>query len=195
MVAISEGHAIAPGVWALPLAALPNLKLIIPPGLRGRSELVITLITVDGDVLAEARSSLIVADPPDRADAASTASMLSAGTPPAPKPVARRNAATPNQASPPEDQERARRLLTKGDLELHNGNVAEARLYYRRAADAGLAQAAMALAATYDAAELTKMRVRGVAPDQTEAARWYERAHQLGAEGAEQRLQRLGVAK
>ena len=92
----------------------------------------------------------------------------------------------------PEDRERASRLMKKGDEQMADGNVSSARLLYERAAEAGLAEAAMAIAATFDAAELTRLQARGITPDSKEARRWYERARQLGAGEAEQRLRRLG---
>jgi hypothetical protein len=49
--------------------------------------------------------------------------------------------------------------MKKGDEELEAGNVSAARLLYEFAADAGLAQAAMALAATFDADELAKLNI------------------------------------
>ena len=61
----------------------------------------------------------------------------------------------------PEDRDRAMRLMQKGDEHLADGNVSAARLMFERAADVGLAQAAMALAATFDAAELARLSVRG----------------------------------
>jgi hypothetical protein len=91
------------------------------------------------------------------------------------------------------DRERAQRLMKKGDEELEDGRVAPARLLYERAADMGLPQAAMALAATYDAMELSKLDLRNVQPNPAEARRWYERALALGAGDASQRLQRLGA--
>ena len=91
------------------------------------------------------------------------------------------------------DQQRVQRAMKKADEELEAGNVSAARLLYEFAADAGLAQGAMALAATFDADELAKLGVRGVAPDPKEARRWYERARQLGAADAAQRITRLGV--
>ena len=93
----------------------------------------------------------------------------------------------------PRERERAQRLMEKGDQELDNGNVSSARLFYEYAADAGLAEAAMALAATFDASELAKRNVRGIAPDAKEAQRWYERARELGAAEAQQRISRLGA--
>ena len=83
--------------------------------------------------------------------------------------------------------------MKKGDEQLAEGNVAAARLFYERAADAGLAQGAMALAATFDGAELARLGVRGIQPDPKQARRWYERARQLGANDAEERLRRIGT--
>jgi hypothetical protein len=51
----------------------------------------------------------------------------------------------------------------------------------------------MALAGTFDSAELARLQARGIAADRKEARRWYERARQLGAGGADQRLRRLGT--
>jgi hypothetical protein len=86
----------------------------------------------------------------------------------------------------------ALKFLKRGDEELAEGRVAPARLLYERAAEMGLAQAAMALAGTYDAAELAKPHLLNVVPDPVQAKRWYERAKMLGAAEAAARLQRLG---
>ena len=76
-----------------------------------------------------------------------------------------------------------------------SGKSTQARLLYERAADAGHAPAAMALAATFDATELERLKVRGIAADPKAARRWYERARELGAADAEERLRRLGAAR
>ncbi len=205
MAALSEGHSIAPGSWAVPIAVLSRLKLTLPADATGRSEVRIMLVGVDGTLLAEARSILVVGPRPAPAsgqakrngDPPTTASILRAGAalPPAPEQADRNRVLPPSGPAPmtPEDRERAARLMKKGDDHLAEGNVAAARLFYERAADAGLAQAAMALAATFDAAELSRSSMRGIQPDAKEARRWYERARQLGAGDAEQRLRRLGV--
>jgi TPR repeat protein len=86
----------------------------------------------------------------------------------------------------------ALKFLKRGDEELADGRVAPARLLYERAAEMGLAQAAMALAGTFDATELAKPHLRNIPPDPVEAKRWYERAKVLGAAEAVARLQRLG---
>ena len=84
-------------------------------------------------------------------------------------------------------------LLSRGNDQLQHGNVAAARLYYQRAADTGLAQAALALASTYDPDELVRLSVVGTQPDRELARRWYERARELGAPEAERRLKRLSA--
>jgi hypothetical protein len=197
MIALSEGHSIAPGTWAVALTALPNLKLFLPEGTDGRSEIVITLVALDGAVLAETKSSLIITTAQrDTATPPTAASILRAETSLQPKAPPVPLIATPplkHRFMTPQDLERAQRLVMKGDQELTEGNVANARLFYQRAADAGLPEAAMALAATYDATELARFKVRGVPADPKEARRWYERARELGAGEAEQRLRQPGT--
>ena len=204
MAALSEGHSIAPGSWAVPIAALPNLKITLPTATAGNSEIFITLVAIDGAVLAEAKSVLMVATqqpafgpPPGKTVA--PLSILRAGPPAAGAPDATEGAPgslAPNAAAgklSTAARERALRLVKKGDEELAEGGVAQARLLYERAADAGLPEGAMALAATYDAAELGRLGVRGLQPDPAAAKRWYERAQQLGSTEAAQRLRRLGA--
>jgi hypothetical protein len=204
IVALSEGHSLAPGSWAIPIAALPKLKVTLPQMPPGRSEISIALIGSDGSILAETATVLVIAavPQPDRQAQGKTEpppmSILRAGAPlQAPEEKAER----PPQAIPadaggkltPEQRDRATRLVKRGDEHLAEGGIAQARLLYERAAEAGLAQGAMALAATYDAAELERLGVRGLQPDRAQAVRWYERARQMGAQDADQRLRRLGA--
>jgi TPR repeat protein len=124
--------------------------------------------------------------------------MLRTDPPPQPAPQARPAARPPDAPPPdaplpsPEARERALRLVKKGDEQLAEGAIAQARLLYERAAEAGSALGAMALAATYDPAELRRLGALGLKADREAARRWYERARQLGAAEAEQRLRRLG---
>jgi TPR repeat protein len=177
-VALSEGHAIAPGAWAVPLAALPGLGLILPAGVEGPSEVAISLVSVEGAVLAEAKTTLIVA--PARARAASPEPPTSV----APVVVAPKLS--------PAERERALGLHTMGLEQLQRGNVFAARKFFERAAEAGLAQGAVAAAGTYDPDELAKLRVVGLQPDVEAARKWYEKARELGAVEAGERLRRLG---
>jgi hypothetical protein len=200
-VALSEGHSLGPGAWTVPLRALPGLKILIPAAMQDRTEFVVTLMAVDGAELDEKRSTLVVHDParPDhqsgiRAPPAINMLGVSPSQPMAPERPAR--LAPPQVGTPAtksQDREWALKLAKEGDRHLAQGNLAAARQVYEMAAEAGLAQAAMALAATYDAAELARLNVRGIEPNAKEAQRWYELARQLGAGEAEQRLRRLGA--
>ena len=92
----------------------------------------------------------------------------------------------------PADRENAERLVARGERDLEQGNIALARQFFLRAAQAGLARGALLLAATYDPRELARMRAVGVQPNLAEARKWYERALELGAPKASERLATLG---
>jgi TPR repeat protein len=85
----------------------------------------------------------------------------------------------------------AERLLSMGQKWLDQGNISAARAFLQRAADAGSADAALAMGTTYDPAEQTRLALFGVVPDRNEARKWYERARDLGSAEAETRLARL----
>jgi hypothetical protein len=65
-VALTEGHLVAPGAWAVSLSALPFLKARIPSDVSGRADIVIRLIGMDGRLLAQATTALIVEPPAGR---------------------------------------------------------------------------------------------------------------------------------
>ena len=93
----------------------------------------------------------------------------------------------------PAEREAAERFLARGEQEIEKGQIAVARQFFLRAAQAGLARGALLLAATYDPRELARWGVQGVQPNLQEARKWYERARELGAPEAEERLARLGA--
>jgi hypothetical protein len=175
-VALSEGHAIAPGVWAVPLSALSSLAAIVPTGAQGTSEIALDLLSLEGTSLAEARARLIITALEPQ--------------PAAPVPgVAAAAAAVPK----PAERERALAFYKKGSELLERGDVDAARRFFERAADMGLSQAAMALATTYDPNELAKLKVFGLQGNPAVARKWYDRASELGAAEAGDRLRRLGA--
>jgi hypothetical protein len=176
-VSFAEGFAIGPGVWAVPLVGLATLKIHVPVGVSGRSTFDISLVDAEGKVLAEATSELVIergtALTDQRAAARSqqhTAfTYRPAGFPPPPRPFAERS------------DPQVEHLLAAGQRYLAHGNIAAARAFFRRAADAGAAAGATLLAATYDAVALQRLNVVGPIADRDEALRWYQRARQLGA--------------
>jgi TPR repeat protein len=84
-------------------------------------------------------------------------------------------------------------LVRQGERYLAQGNIAIARQYFARAADLGLAIAALKIAETYDPNELARPDVYGVKPNLAEARRWYQRAFELDVPEAQARVQRLGT--
>jgi hypothetical protein len=145
-VALSEGYSIAPGSWAIPITALANLNIVVPSALVGKFETLITLVTVDGAVLSEVKSTLVIA-------AAYAASQMQANAAPSDSATILKSNA-PSQylleLHPPapvmtqEDRALASRYLQKGDAMLAEGNVARTRLTDRRSAEIGLGVGGMA---------------------------------------------------
>jgi hypothetical protein len=172
---LSAGYAIRPGAWAVPLSALGALEVILPVDVGGSTEVTISLVSVDGVVLGETKTSLVVAAPE--------------GAP------ARDEAPTRGENVPltPEQREQALALHAKGQSYLEQGNIYAARKFFERAAEVGWAPSAVALAATYDPDELAKLKTVGLQADPAAARKWYEVARQLGSAEASERLRRLGA--
>ena len=82
-------------------------------------------------------------------------------------------------------------LMERGRDLLKSGDIASARLLFQRLANAGIADAALALAATYDPRYLAQHNLIGVAGDQTKAHNWYQRASELGSTEAGRILARI----
>jgi hypothetical protein len=82
-------------------------------------------------------------------------------------------------------------LLKRGKDLMAAGDLAAARVVLRKAADANNAEAALALAATYDPLVLRELKVYGFMPDAAMARVWYEKATKLGSSAAPRRLEML----
>jgi len=70
----------------------------------------------------------------------------------------------------------------RGDELLAAGDIASARLFFERAANAGDARSALGMARTFDPRELAKAGVRGVKGDQAKADYWYQCALSLAGD-------------
>jgi hypothetical protein len=180
---LSEGYSISPGSWAVPLNGLPRLTLNLPASVSGKSDLLISLVDADGKLLAEAHVSLVIQPQ------ASAPAPLQPGSPDkeriaSPQP-------SPAPAFTPTDRDAAEKLVGRGERDLELGNVAQARQFFLRAAQMGLARGALMLAATYDPRELARLRAVSVQPNVAEARKWYARAAELGAPEATHKLTTL----
>lgn len=120
------------------------------------------------------------------ADLPAASANASVRTPKLPAPTA---PASPN--SEPSNAE-ITELLDHGDALLRTGDVASARLFYERAAEAGDARAALRLAASFDPAFLNRLGVDKLQANPAKARSWYSRALDLGAVDAKPQLNSLG---
>jgi TPR repeat protein len=82
-------------------------------------------------------------------------------------------------------------LVQRGEDFVAAGDLPSARLVFQRAAEAGDARAAMALAATYDPIALKRLGVVGISPDVEKARKWYEKAKEYGSTEAPRRIELL----
>jgi TPR repeat protein len=82
-------------------------------------------------------------------------------------------------------------LLARGDEFLRTGDIASARLFYERAADAGDGPAAVRMGATFDPIFLASAGLRNLRGDLAKARLWYHRALGLGASEAQTHLNNL----
>jgi len=237
-VMLSDGEPNAEHDWVVPVSALEELKIMVPPGISGRFNLDVALVDNSGEVV-DGHAAVLRVEPPasavppeasvtlavvplvetNTADVAPLRAAAAVAAPVRPEADAppRQEAAAPTTAPPqppparepipavaaPSDPTlraetagtapQAVRLVEKGDLSFAQGNIAEARQYFKRAVDLGFAIAALKLAETYDPHELARPNVFGVKPNPGEARRWYQRAVELKVRGAPERVQRLGT--
>jgi hypothetical protein len=92
--------------------------------------------------------------------------------------------ATP-PASPRMSAAEIAELLARGDSFMRIGDIASARVFYERAADARDGRAALRMGATFDPAFLSRAGLRRTFGDPAQARSWYRRALDLGAVKAE----------
>lgn len=94
----------------------------------------------------------------------------------------------PSRPTVPLPREEVNTLMKRGRDLLAAGDVASARLILTRLSDAGVAEASLLLARTYDPTELTKSRILGAVPDAAKARIWYLRAAEQGSPEASRRI-------
>jgi superoxide dismutase, Cu-Zn family len=79
-VALSDGYATAPGSWSVPLNAGANLRVIVPVGTQGNSDVEINVVNREGTVFAQARTVLMIMPTPQ--SAAAHHDVITGATPP-----------------------------------------------------------------------------------------------------------------
>jgi Sel1 repeat len=126
-----------------------------------------------------------------------------AGNPPVPPTPATGLAITPPLAPPPQQQpkimvldpDEIAGLIARGKDFLMNGDLVSARQLLKRAAEAGSAEAALALGATFDPFVIKQLGAIGIEPDIDRARDWYQKAAALGSAAASRQLANLPRAR
>ena len=94
-------------------------------------------------------------------------------------------------AAAPLPAEQITALLTRGDAFVRTRDIASARLFYERAADAGNGRAALRMGKSFDRAFLDSIGIYRMIGDRQLALSWYRRARDLGDTEAAQLLHKL----
>jgi hypothetical protein len=163
---LSAGAAMNESSWRLPSHDLHGLYLYAPKGFVGVMNTAIDVLSPNQRLLDSRSVQLewVVRKEP---------------------PTQRNDTVDPANANVPAaqqiDPEQAAILMKHGRDALASGDIAAARLAFRRLADAGNAEAALGLAATYDPRYLAGQNVIGVTGDEAQARVWYQRAMELGS--------------
>jgi TPR repeat protein len=97
--------------------------------------------------------------------------------------------AAPSTAAPA--SEAARRLCAQGLVAMASGDIAGARLYLERAAEAGDTRALMVLGESYDPTTLARMGALGIKGDAAKARDYYAKALAAGMGAARERMAAL----
>jgi hypothetical protein len=93
------------------------------------------------------------------------------------------------------DDNEIQMLIKRGNNLFKDGDFAAARLLFERAANAGSAEAALALGSTYDPSVIKQLGAVSVTPDLDRALKWYETAADRGSADAADRYANLMRAR
>ncbi len=186
---LSAGTSTSASAWELSPDKLKGLQLYAPKDFVGVMNTAVDLIGADSRLLDSRAFQLkwiakqTNPAPPRTPGAASV--LATAGDQigvAAPRPA----------AGEPIDPSEADFLMQQGRQALSGGDISAARVVFRRLADAGIAEAALAFAETYDPIYLAKHNVIGLLGDRATAKDLYERARQVGSTEADRMLAQLG---
>lgn len=185
---LSAGTSLSSSSWQLQPGKLAGLYLYAPRDFVGVMNTTVKLLDPDKRIVDSRGMQLKwISKPAPRAPEPVVASASNeapvdvriSAAPPAPLPV---KSIDPGEAA---------LLMQRGRESLNTGDISAARVAFRRLADAGMPDAALALANTYDPAYLAGHNVLGVRGDRATARSLYQRAKDLGSAEAGQILARM----
>lgn len=209
---LSAGAPAGASSWQVPYNQSQGLYLNAPKDFTGVMNAAVSLIGADKELLDTQAVQLkwTARAPKPLPDPAPAPAPQAAQLAPAAKPVIVATAGDPSNAGAlktitnpgtagtlktvaikPIDPGEAAMLMQRGRDFLGAGDLSAARVAFSRLADAGIADAALQLANTYDPTYLATHHVMGVQGDRAMARSLYQRAKELGSTEAAQILARM----
>lgn len=195
---LTSGRREEDSVWALTLADLKDVKLVVPDAGKPKIDLAVAAFEPKTGELAApvktmtvALSDVVVqpasAPPPQQVQAAAPfrrKSLPAATATPQPVPVPEpQSISTPLQpagAAQGAETPEARNLIAEGNSLFKYGDISEARGAYEKAWKQGAPAGAYGVARSYDPVVLASLNLKKVKPDTAKALEWYQRAATAG---------------
>ena len=162
----SAGRPFGDTEWSLRPDETDNLRVTLPADASGQRALSVAVVAADGSVITSTGTRLDIAPDPKMA-----------------------------LISRPGDAARIAELIEHGRKMVEVGYFPGARAYFQRAAEAGSAEAAFSVGATYDPSFIEEIGAQGIKPDTKQARIWYERAKALGHKDADAQISALAKAE
>ncbi len=185
---LSAGVALDEDGWELPLRDFDGAYVYAPPDFVGVMNATIALLSPSKQVIDSRPMRLEWIAKPDSLQPLSKREIDSSNAS-----ATSRQGIDPGSVSAaavkPIDPQEAAALMERGRDLLRDGDIALAQLAFQRLAEAGKADAALALATTYDPRYLAAHKLVGIIGDEAKARAWYQRAKELGSMEADGILQ------
>lgn len=196
---LTSGRRNEDKIWALTLAELKNLKLVVPQAQEPEFDLAVAAVEPQTGELAAPVKTLTVAlsdvvVQPASAPPPAQTSGLGTGKAGQPAAIPPPDSMTMTALQSPEVSA-ARGLVLEGDSLLKSGDVRQARVAYEKAWSAGSPAGAYGLARSFDPVVLGSLALKNDKPDKGKALEWYERAATAGHAGAADSIVRLRLKR
>jgi hypothetical protein len=196
---LTSGRREEDKIWALTLAELKDLKLVVPEAEEPRIDLAVAAFEPKTGELAAPVKTLTVAlsdvvVQPTSAPPPSQMPVVASGKTGHPAPIPQPDSMTMASLQAAE-LPATRTLILEGDALLKRGDVRQARLSYEKAWAGGSPAGAYGVARTFDPVVLGSLALRNDKPDKAKALEWYERAATAGHAEAADSIVRLRLKR
>jgi hypothetical protein len=196
---LTSGRRDEDKIWALTLAELKDLRLVVPEAQDPKLDLAVAAFEPQTGELAAPVKTMTVAlsdvvVQPASAPPPSQTTSLTTGKTGQPAPIPPPDSMT-MAALDSTEASATRALVLEGDSLLKSGDVRQARLSYEKAWAGGSPAGAYGMARSFDPVVLGSLALKNDKPDTAKALAWYERAAVAGHAGAADSIVRLRLKR